>query len=203
MTRAAGRQFDYILFHEEPLKMAQATVRHKPQPRRIEKRAAGVAIVTSLLFICFLVERHAQIAISSLQSGLYLGPPEVFDSDAGSLSGEDFEWPYVWDAGSSQDPSGYDWLGSTYDANPRGLDMPPSHDVFGELQDNGPQDQSVEHDEIVPAGSLPGATFQRRSPTAQLWTQPVRKFARQQALLQQASTSLLTASALSSPVHDI
>ena len=75
----------------------------------------------------------------------------------------DFEWPYVWEGKDARGMrSGYDWQGATTAVKVRGLDMPPSHDVFGEL---GPfpaistRDEmypgSKVHDEVVPRWSLP------------------------------------------------
>lgn len=49
--------------------------------------------------------------------------------DAGS-----WEWPYVPDGEDARGMrSGYDWEGAGSSVSARGLDMPPDHDVFGEL----------------------------------------------------------------------
>ena len=79
--------------------------------------------------------------------------------DAGS-----WEWPYVPDGQDARGMrSGYDWEGAGSSASVRGLDMPPDHDVFGEL---GPFPSLSKSDElfpgvkswdtVMPASRLPG-----------------------------------------------
>jgi len=79
--------------------------------------------------------------------------------------GASWEWPYVPDGQDARGMrSGYDWEGAGSSVSVRGLDMPPDHDVFGEL---GPfpalsaQDELFpgvrSWDEVVPAGVLPGS----------------------------------------------
>ena len=167
--------------------MAQPTSRFRTNENRLERRTPLVLFITGLLCLSYFIDRHTSLDISSLQTGLYLQAPEIFDAEATNLNGEEYEWPYVWDAGSSLDASGYDWLGSTYEATPRGLDMPPGHDVFGEMQSISPQNQNIEYDEVVPAGSLPGGSFQERAPAVMLRMVPRPVSYRSQALLQQAS----------------
>ncbi len=151
------------------------------------KRVAWTAFAVSMLCVSFIVERHAELYTVS-QKPTVLYAPEMFDSETTAMNGGDYEWPYVWDAGSKLDPSGYDWLGATYEGSPHGLAMPPSHDVFGELQDNSPQDQRVEYDEVVPLGSLPDQFIQERSSSNTMLRILPTKFAeRPQARLEQAS----------------
>jgi hypothetical protein len=152
---------------------------------RLERRTL-IVLFTSVLCISYFIDRHTRLDVSSLQTGLYMQAPEIFDADADSSNGEDYEWPYVWEAGTTLDASGYDWLGSTYEADPRGLTMPPGHDVFGELQSNAPQDQVLEHDEVVPANILPGGSYRQRSHAAMLRVVPRPASYRSQTLLQQA-----------------
>jgi hypothetical protein len=159
-----------------------------PRELLTTKRTAWTAFVVSMLCVTFVVERHAWLHTVS-QKPTMLYAPEMFDSESTSLNGGDYEWPYIWDAGSKLDPSGYDWLGATYEGSPHGLAMPPSHDVFGELQDNGPQDQRVEYDEVVPLGSLPDQFVQERSASNTMLRILPTKFAeRPQARLEQASS---------------
>jgi hypothetical protein len=79
--------------------------------------------------------------------------------------GASWEWPYVPDGQDARGMrSGYDWEGAMSSASVRGLDMPPDHDVFGEL---GPfpalsgQDELFpgvkSWDVVMPAGALPGS----------------------------------------------
>ena len=78
--------------------------------------------------------------------------------------GASWEWPYVPDGQDARGMrSGYDWEGAGSSVSARGLDMPPDHDVFGEL---GPFPALSGSDElfpgvrswdtVMPAGSLPG-----------------------------------------------
>jgi len=79
--------------------------------------------------------------------------------------GASWEWPYVPDGQDARGMrSGYDWEGAGSSVSVRGLDMPPDHDVFGEL---GPfpalsaQDELFPNvkawDTVMPAGRLPGS----------------------------------------------
>eukprot|EP00292_Cryptomonas_paramecium_P009526 CAMPEP_0113728088 /NCGR_PEP_ID=MMETSP0038_2-20120614/41648_1 /TAXON_ID=2898 /ORGANISM="Cryptomonas paramecium" /LENGTH=258 /DNA_ID=CAMNT_0000659477 /DNA_START=43 /DNA_END=815 /DNA_ORIENTATION=+ /assembly_acc=CAM_ASM_000170 len=72
------------------------------------------------------------------------------------MESSSYEWPFVWDAGTNLDPNGYDWMGAAYVGDTRGLKMPPSHDVFGELENVGADAQVVQYDDVMPFGSLPG-----------------------------------------------
>jgi hypothetical protein len=157
-------------------------------PRKLlpRNRTVWTAFAISTLCVSFIVDRHAGLYAGS-QKPTELYAPEIFDSEATSLNSGDYGWPYVWEAGSKLDPSGYDWLGATYDGNPHGLAMPPSHDVFGELQDNGPQDQRVEYDDVVPLGALPDQFVRERSSKTMLRMIPSKFAERPQARLEQAS----------------
>ena len=131
-----------------------------------------------MLCALFVVERHAGLHSSS-QEPIELYAPEKFGSESDD---RDYEGPYIWDAGSKVVPSGDSLLGATYEGNLRGLEMPPSHDVFGELQD-----QRAEYDN---SGALPDEFVRDLTSPTTMPSMPPSKFTdRPQVRLKQASPS--------------
>mmetsp|Transcript_66950 Transcript_66950/g.178997 ORF Transcript_66950/g.178997 Transcript_66950/m.178997 type:complete len:239 (-) Transcript_66950:88-804(-) len=104
---------------------------------RVKMRALKIAVLLAGICTMFVVDRFP------------ISPSILMESSS-------YEWPFVWDAGTNLDPNGYDWMGAAYVGDTRGLKMPPSHDVFGELENVGADAQVVQYDDVMPFGSLPG-----------------------------------------------
>jgi hypothetical protein len=142
------------------------------------KRTLWTAFAISMLCALFVIERQAGLNSSS-QEPTELYAPEKFGSESDD---RDYEGPYIWDAGSKMVPSGDSLLGATYEGNLRELEMPPSHDVFGKLQD-----QRAEYDN---SGALPDEFVRDLTPsTAMLSMLTSKKTDRPQVRLKQASPS--------------